>query len=341
MSVDEIGTTRGERLVHYLLGESAEEECLEVEKLCNQKEEWIKDKILLAQSISLLTEALDQPNAGFEPSNLKLNNEQRQDIFLVTSGKTNRTVQNQDLEEASNKKTIFFPMIAMGVGVIVFLIAYRGSLERENKEKEKASFEEKEAIVQIEPDKTNTFSEESKLTEKTAGPHDSGIHFPIREDLNFSTNSVPLNEVFLSPVNSSVIIKKEISSDLLSDSTETMDLEDVTKLSELLSSQSTSYLLSAKGDSLGKISLSYRSWQELVFERTEWQNRNRIFGLSEGSYEIRIEQVSGIVLILKGFVTKGNLNERSLPTYLFSIQKLWKLASDETRTAVGLINDNP
>ena len=340
MSVDENGTIRRERLVHYLLGESTEKECLEVEKLCNQEKDWIRDKILLTQSVSLLTEALDQSNAEFKPSNLKLNNEQRQDIFLVTGEKPNKTgIQNQELENASNKKTILSPFIAIGVGVIVFLIAYCGTLERENKEK--ASFEEKEAIVQIEPVKKIDFLEDSNLTKKTAGRLDSGIYFPIREDLNFSTNSVSPNEVFLSAVNSSTIIEKEISSVSITESTGTMGREEVIKLSELLMRESTCYLLSVKGDSLGKISLSYRSWEELVIERTEWQNRERIFGLSEGSYEIRMEQTSGIVLILKGFLTKNILNKKDLPTYLFSIQRLWKLDSDETRTAVGLINDNP
>jgi hypothetical protein len=106
----------------------------------------------------------------------------------------------------------------------------------------------------------------------------------------------------------------------------------------LLQAPETSFIFNEKGDSLGKI-LIYESdsVNEIIFERTNWPNRNRNFKLLPGTYEIRLSKQNTGTLIIKGTIEPLPDSEK----YLFIPSLAWELDSEEKRKSLPLDSLNP
>ncbi len=75
--------TRQEKLTQYLLGETEDEERLEIEKLCNQNEEWRQDKQRISQTLSLMEGACSEPLKELDGTSLQLPEEQRSKVLAT------------------------------------------------------------------------------------------------------------------------------------------------------------------------------------------------------------------------------------------------------------------
>jgi hypothetical protein len=96
----------------------------------------------------------------------------------------------------------------------------------------------------------------------------------------------------------------------------------------LLQAPETSFIFNEKGDSLGKIRIyESDSGNEIIFERTNWPNRNRNFKLLPGTYEIRLSKQNTGTLIIKGTIEPSPDSEK----YLFIPSQAWELDSEEKR----------
>ena len=73
---------RQEKLIRYLLGETEDEERLEIEKLCNRDDDWRKDKQLVSKTLSLMEEACSQPLEELQGQTRKLTEEQRKQLHV-------------------------------------------------------------------------------------------------------------------------------------------------------------------------------------------------------------------------------------------------------------------
>lgn len=106
----------------------------------------------------------------------------------------------------------------------------------------------------------------------------------------------------------------------------------------LLQAPETSFIFNEKGDSLGKIRIHESdSGNEIIFERTNWPNRNRNFKLLPGTYEIRLSKQNTGTLILKGTIEPSPDSEK----YLFIPSQAWELDSEEKRKSLPLDSLNP
>ena len=100
----------------------------------------------------------------------------------------------------------------------------------------------------------------------------------------------------------------------------------------------TSFIFNEKGDSLGKILIHESdSDNEIIFERTNWPNRNRNFKLLPGTYEIRLSEQKSGTLIVKGTLEPSPDSEK----YLFIPSQAWELDSEEKRKPLPLDIFNP
>jgi hypothetical protein len=106
----------------------------------------------------------------------------------------------------------------------------------------------------------------------------------------------------------------------------------------VLQAPETSFIFNEKGDSLGKILIHESgSGTEIIFERTNWLNKNRNFKLLPGTYEIRLSKQNTGTLILKGTLKPSPESEK----YLFIPSLAWELDSEEKRKSLPLDSLNP
>jgi hypothetical protein len=106
----------------------------------------------------------------------------------------------------------------------------------------------------------------------------------------------------------------------------------------VLQAPETSFIFNEKGDSLGKILIHENgSGTEIIFERTNWPNKNRNFKLLPGTYEIRLSKEKSGTLILKGTLEPSQDSEK----YLFIPSQAWELNSEEKRKSLPLDSLNP
>ena len=106
----------------------------------------------------------------------------------------------------------------------------------------------------------------------------------------------------------------------------------------VLQAPETSFIFNEKGDSLGKILIHKSdSGNEIIFERTNWPNRNRNFKLLPGIYEIRLSKQNTGTLIVKGKLEPSPDSEK----YLFIPSQAWELDSGEKRKSLPLESLNP
>ena len=75
--------TRQEKLTRYLLGETEDDERLEIEKLCNQREEWRQDKQRISRTLSLMEDACSEPLKELDDTSLQLSEEQRSKVLAT------------------------------------------------------------------------------------------------------------------------------------------------------------------------------------------------------------------------------------------------------------------
>ena len=106
----------------------------------------------------------------------------------------------------------------------------------------------------------------------------------------------------------------------------------------VLQASETSFIFNEKGDSLGKIRIHESgTGTEIIFERTNWPNKNRNFKLLPGTYEIRLSKEKSGTLILKGTLEPSQDSEK----YLFIPSQAWELNSEEKRESLPLDSLNP
>ena len=79
---------RQEKLTRYLLGETEDDERLEIEKLCNQKQEWRQDKQRISRTLSLMEDACSEPLKELDgtPLNGTLLNSNRKNPTILIEG---------------------------------------------------------------------------------------------------------------------------------------------------------------------------------------------------------------------------------------------------------------
>ncbi|MEC7628388.1 MAG: hypothetical protein VX855_09420, partial [Verrucomicrobiota bacterium] len=127
---------RREKLTRYLLGETEDEERLEIEKLCNRDDDWRKDKQLVSKTLSLMEEACSQPLEELQGQTRKLTEEQRSKALSALenhaldkpSSEPELTKEKSDSSEAKKIKLNFW--IPLGAAATAMIIAYLGSEER-------------------------------------------------------------------------------------------------------------------------------------------------------------------------------------------------------------------
>ena len=122
---------RQEKLTRYLLGETEDEERLEIEKLCNQKQEWRQDKQRISRTLSLMEDACSEQLKELDGTSLQLPEEQRSKVLATLKNREpsdplpepKNPDQNPKKNEGKNLKLNFW--IPLGAAALQFPQAHQ------------------------------------------------------------------------------------------------------------------------------------------------------------------------------------------------------------------------
>ena len=363
---------RQEKLIRYLLGETEDEERLEIEKLCNQKEEWRQDKQRISRTLSLMEDACSEPLKELDGTSLQLSEEQRSEVLATLKNhepsdplpETKNSDQNPQKNEGKNLKLNFW--IPLGAAATAMIIAYLGSVEN-TKPIETGSSEPspekvrvlEEGVVSIAKIETTSsevdFALEERIQEgaiRSLSKRTTEEVLAMKEDLTPSDDKLPnKKEVSMEKakegvLNNSLILGNESMPSELSPSTppsapfKTSDSGiSPVGLYQALANPSNAFLLTLGGDSLGKIAIRrLTDNRTLQVERANWPDPSRSFALLSKRYELRLFAKEGEIYVLRGDLsTIADRNETSESlNYEFSFSEAWILGKDEIRKAIAL-----
>ena len=363
---------RQEKLIRYLLGETEDEERLEIEKLCNQKEEWRQDKQRISRTLSLMEDACSEPLKELDGTSLQLSEEQRSEVLATLKNhqpsdllpETKNSDQNPQKNEGKNFKLNFW--IPLGAAATAMIIAYLGSVET-NQPTETAMADtssEKEKVVEK---GANSFAK----TEVTSPEVDFAVEERIQEGAirtlaKRTTEEVLAMKEDLTPSDDMLPDKKELTVEgakerLLNNS---LSLGNETILPEpsltapppapiktsdsgispvglyqALANPSNAFLLTLGGDSLGKIAIRrLTDNRTLQVERANWPDPSRSFALPSKRYELRLFAKEGEIYVLRGDLNTiaERIETSESLNYEFSFSEAWILGKDEIRKAIAL-----
>ena len=365
--------SRREKLTRYLLGETEDEERLEIEKLCNRDDDWRKDKQLVSKTLSLMEEACSQPLEELQGQTRKLTEEQRSKALSALenhaldkpSSEPELTKEKSDSSEAKKIKLNFW--IPLGAAATAMIIAYLGSEER-SKITETAS-------VESSPKNEATEGGDSfVMQDKTIAEVDSALEKRIHEGAHEILAKRTAKEVLAMTDSDSVppsqtdkpTYVKELASKadrgealneplpLLSERAQPMPVAAKTSAPPIAASKPglspnglynalrnplKAFLLTLDGDSLGKVTIhSLTDTGTLSMERADWPNPSRSFALRSENYELRLFAQEGEIYVLRGELKKNNEQSRtSDPSiYEFSFSQAWILGKNEIRKEIAI-----
>lgn len=364
---------RREKLTRYLLGETEDEERLEIEKLCNRDDDWRKDKQLVSKTLSLMEEACSQPLEELQGQTRKLTEEQRSKALSALenhaldkpSSEPELTKEKSDSSEAKKIKLNFW--IPLGAAATAMIIAYLGSEER-SKITETASVESspknegKEGgdsfVMQDKASAEVDLALEERIQE---GAHEILAKRTAKEVLAMTdSDSVPPSQTD-KPTSEKELTGKadeggtlNESLPLLSERGQPMPIAAKTSAPPIAASEPRlspnglynalrnplkAFLLTLDGDSLGKVTIhSLTDTETLSIERADWPNPSRIFALRSEIYELRLFAQEGEIYVLRGELKKNNeLSRTSAPSiYEFSFSQAWILGKNEIRKEIAI-----
>ena len=409
-----------DRILAYLLGECSEEEAFEVEKLCRDNPTWQTEKIRLGQVIGLVEESLIGGMEVSLPENeCHFSAKQKEEIKALLDKPLPKEEASKEKEEITaktsktkNPRLIYWAPLA--AAAVAALIAYWGNTEKDNEEKDIASYvsasiNEKNISAEITFDakpigdffksKTSdilptgeagvalqeliaesanqtlalrTTSAIKALDQQAVEQLPDGKELMKRIKDNNVSSDQPFSDGFLAFTakdGTQAFLNDSLSSPptriqpeasppvpLKAASPRKGSTDRRTRMAEqdqsaassipqrkpdwksVIQAPETSFIFNEKGDSLGKILIHESdSDNEIIFERTNWPNRNRNFKLLPGTYEIRLSEQKSGTLIVKGTLEPSPDSEK----YLFIPSQAWELDSEEKRKPLPLDIFNP
>ena len=350
-----------DRLTRYLLGETEDEEKLEIEKLCNQKQEWRQDKQRISRTLSLMEDACSEPLKELDGTSLQLPEEQRSKVLATLK---NREPKNPKKNEGKNLKLNFW--IPLGAAATAMIIAYLGSVEN-TKPSETARAEPSSEKEKVMEEGTDSFAK----TEATSPEVDFALQERIQEGAirtlaKRTTEEVLAMKEDLTPSNDIIPNKKKVtvqgakegvlnsSSSLANESIppepsstapppapfkESGAAISPEGLYQAIGNPSKAFLLTLRGDSLGKIAIrTLTDNRTLRVERANWPDPSRSFALPSERYELRLFAKEGAIYVLRGELRKhaDRIDTSESLNYEFSFSEAWILGKDEIRKAIAL-----
>lgn len=364
--------TRQEKLTRYLLGETEDDERLEIEKLCNQNEEWRQDKQRISRTLSLLEDACSEPFKELDGASLQLSEEPRRKVLATLKNhepsnplpEPKNPDQNPQKNEGKYLKLNFW--IPLGAAATAMIIAYLGSVEN-TKPSETARAEpssEKEKVVE---ERANSIAK----TEATSPEVDFALEERIQEGairtlakrtteevLAMKDNLTPLNDILPNKKEVTVEGGKEgvLNNSLSLGNKPTPNEPSPTApppapfkasgagispegLYQALGNPSKAFLFTLGGDSLGKIAIrTLTDNRTLRVERANWPDPSRSFALRSERYELRLFAKEGAIYVLRGELRKhaDRIETSESLNYEFSFSEAWILGKDEIRKAIAL-----
>ncbi len=363
---------RQEKLTRYLLGETEDEERLEIEKLCNQKQEWRQDKQRISRTLSLMEDACSEPLKELDGTSLQLSEEQRSKVLATLKNREpsdplpepKNPDQDPQKNEGKNLKLNFW--IPLGAAATAMIIAYLGSVEN-NKPSETARAEPSSEKEKVMEEGTDSFAK----TEATSPEVDFALQERIQEGAirtlaKRTTEEVLAMKEELTPSYDMLPNKKEVTAEgakegvlnsssslanepILPEPSSTAPPPAPFKASgagispeglyQALGNPSKAFLLTLRGDSLGKIAIrTLTDNRTLRVERANWPDPSRSFALPSERYELRLFAKEGAIYVLRGELRKhaDRIETSESLNYEFSFSEAWILGKDEIRKAIAL-----
>ena len=345
-----------EEITSYLLGLQNEEKSLQLEKKCRSDPDWQRLKVWAGQLLRWTEKALSECHSTKAQSKVfRLENDRLVRLLARIESNETKPANSSECNDMSESKPTdtqpvqskdYYLWNYLGVGLFLSLIGYFGWAEHREKEKTKPVqkltaqsqqvVEDEKRMVLEQEQNLSTFAllEAQKQAQWALAQSTEEKILKMTETLGHIPDS-------LMPSALGIIENKKEPGEELAEKPAPLIKPIPIQWELLLQSVSGAFLFIPQGEALGKISVVDINESEIIFWRSEWNNKEKIFSLLDGEYEIRLDQKKHASLIFLGACQRrDHFNDQNqsipadTPLYSLSFSKIWILGPEQKRTLI-------